>query len=227
MKNIKGIVFDLDHTLFSRYASFEALQDVFYNTLKEYLSEKVSPRDLCTAIIDGDKKYLYKGWDHIARYVFGLGYFKKPMSENDFTKMVIGCFKEKAVPFDFTIPMLELLKKNGYKIGLITNGDSEVQRSKLKLLNLENSFDEIIVGGEFGVNKPDPSIFKEMSKRLSIPANQLIYVGDHPVFDIDGATKAGYKTIWVKSNGVWVEGCSTPTFEVDMVNEIPSILNLR
>ena len=123
--------------------------------------------------------------------------------------------------------MIKLLKDSGYSVGLITNGKSELQRKKLSMLNLENSFDEIIVSGEYGKNKPDLSIFHEMSRRLNIPESELIYVGDHPVHDIDAASKAGYITAWVKSNGTWIEGCRRPDFEVDSVEEIPSLLGIK
>ncbi len=226
MNKIKGVIFDLDHTLFNRYATFEALQDVFYNSLKEYLSEKVTPRDMYIALKNGDKQFLYYGWDEIARYVFGLGYFKTPITEKQFNDTILTCFMEKAVPYDFTIPTLYSLKKSGYKVGLITNGKSELQRKKLSMLNLENIFDEIIVGGEFGKNKPDLSIFHEMSRRLNIKEKELMYVGDHPVNDVDAASKAGYVTVWVKSNGTWIEGCNKPDFEVDSVKEILSIFGL-
>ena len=77
MNNIKGIIFDLDHTLFNRYASFEALQDVFYAALKKYLSENITPRDIYIALKNGDKQYLYYGWDKIAQYFFGLNFFNR------------------------------------------------------------------------------------------------------------------------------------------------------
>ncbi len=224
MMEINGIIFDLDHTLFDRYSTFEELQDVFYNALKKYLSEDVTPRDLYKAIENGDKEYLYQGWDSIARYVFDLGYFKNTISERKFTDIVFSCFSKKAVPYDFTLPTLVSLKNKGYKLGLITNGSSELQRKKLLMLGLENSFDEIIVSGEYGKHKPDKSIFIEMSKRIGIPVSKLVYVGDHPVNDIDAASKAGYKTIWVKTNGKWINGCNKPDLEVDKISELTFIL---
>jgi putative hydrolase of the HAD superfamily len=224
MTEIKGVVFDLDHTLFDRYETFMALQTDFYNELKKYLSDDVSPRDIYIALTDGDKKYLYKGWDYIARYVFSLGYFKTPISEKAFKEIIFSCFGRKAIPYSFVPSMLSDLKSKGYKLGLITNGESSLQRKKISMLNLEDAFDEIIISGEFGERKPHISIFKEMSKRLSIPENHLIYVGDHPINDIDAASKAGYKTVWIKTNGTWVQGCEKPCFELDTVEHLSDLL---
>lgn len=236
MTKIKGVVFDLDHTLFDRYGTFKALQEEFYNELKEYLSEGISPRDISEALCEGDKKYLYFGWDKFLEHLFNVEIIKaKCVGNNDsgenqlnvekFKEIVFSCFYRKAIPFSFTLPLLESLKENGYKVGLITNGKSRLQRKKLSMLGVENSFDEIIISGEFGKPKPDVSIFKEMSKRLSIPENELFYVGDNPICDIDASSKAGFHTIWVKTSGVWVDGCAKPDFEVETVEEIPEILN--
>ncbi len=226
MKNIKGVIFDLDHTLFDRYSTFSALQNDFYNAFKKYLSDETTPRDMCIALKNGDKKFLYYGWDKIAEYVFSLGLFSVNISAEVFKEIVFSCFEKKAIPFEYSIPVIDKLKSNGYKIGLITNGKSQLQRKKLSMLNLNNKFDEIIISGEFGKHKPDLTIFYEMSKRLNISEEKLIYVGDHPINDIDAASKAGYKTVWVKTNGTWIEGCATPDFSIDTVKSLPSLLGL-
>ncbi len=222
----KAIVFDLDHTLFDRYATFEALKQEFYDVFKEYLSENVSPRDISEALKDGDKRFLYEGWDKVADHVINIGIFKKSISTDKFIELVFSCFSKKAIPHPFTLTVLDSLRKANFKVGLITNGRSALQRKKLSLLGLEDSFDEIIVSEEFGKRKPDISIFEEMAKRLSLPAESIFYVGDHPINDIDSATKAGYKTIWVKSNGTWVEGCLKPTFEVETIEELLNIFSV-
>ncbi len=224
MTDIKGVIFDLDHTLFDRYATFNALKDEFYKELKKYLSDDVSPRDICIALTNGDKKYLYKGWEYIAEHMFDSICFKIPISQKEFIDIIFSCFARKAVPYEFVLPMLEKLKNQGYKTGLITNGVSELQRKKISMLKIENSFDEILISGEYGKRKPDISIFKEMSKRLSIPEKHLIYVGDHPINDVDAATNAGYNTVWIKTNGTWVEGCKAPSFELDTVEGLPELL---
>ena len=226
MKNIKGVIFDLDHTLFDRYSTFIALQNDFYNAFKKYLSDETTPRDMCIALKNGDKKFLYYGWDKIAEYVFGLGLFSVNISAKEFKEIVFSCFEKKAIPFEYSIPVLDKLKSNGYKIGLITNGKSQLQRKKLLMLNLDNKFDEIIISGEFWKHKPDLTIFYEMSKRLKISEEKMIYVGDHPINDIDAASKAGYKTVWVKTNGTWIDGCTTPDFSIDTVKSLPSLLGI-
>ena len=64
-----------------------------------------------------------------------------------------------------------------------------------------------------------------MSRRLGIPANELLYVGDNPLNDVKGSRDAGYIPVWVKTIGNWcfedIERCE---FEVDNVGQLPALL---
>ena len=52
----------------------------------------------------------------------------------------------------------------------------------------------------------------------------MVYVGDHPLNDIDGARKAGCVPVWVKTTGVWDDEIATAPYEVDTVADIPALL---
>jgi putative hydrolase of the HAD superfamily len=64
-----------------------------------------------------------------------------------------------------------------------------------------------------------------MSQRLGIPAEELMYVGDHPINDIDGSRNAGYTPVWVKTTGYWCfEEIPRAEYEVETVAEIPDLV---
>ena len=46
-----------------------------------------------------------------------------------------------------------------------------------------------------GVHKPDPRLFEITAERLGVKPQECIYVGDHPVNDIQGALSAGMGAI--------------------------------
>jgi len=58
------------------------------------------------------------------------------------------------------------------------------------------------VSGEFGVEKPDPTIFEE-ALRLggAAAAAATVFVGDSPVHDIAGAMTAGMRAVWMNRTG--------------------------
>lgn len=84
-----------------------------------------------------------------------------------------------------------------YKLGIITDGIASVQWNKIKLLNLENIFDKIIVTDDLGKEcwKPCETPYIKMLEYFKIGPNNAVYVGDNPNKDFIGARKVGMKTI--------------------------------
>ena len=107
--------------------------------------------------------------------------------------------QQKLQMSNITISILELVKENNVKLGIITNGPSEHQWSKITALGVERWIDRenIIVSGDYGINKPDVRIFEIMQEKLQLPNDSLYYIGDSLENDIVGADNAGWKAIWI------------------------------
>jgi len=84
-----------------------------------------------------------------------------------------------------------------YRVGLLTNGPSRAQRSKLETLGLTEAFDGIFISGELVAGKPDTRAFDSLVNGLGVSPNALVYVGDDVAADIEGATAAGCQAIQV------------------------------
>ena len=83
-------------------------------------------------------------------------------------------------------------------LGLITNGPSEFQRTKIALLGIEPYFDSITVSGEVGSHKPDPEIFRVALSALSVEPEEALYVGDRPEADVAGARAIGMTAVLLR-----------------------------
>jgi putative hydrolase of the HAD superfamily len=83
------------------------------------------------------------------------------------------------------------------RIGVITNGPAWIQRPKVELLGVADHVDFVIISGEFGVHKPDPSIFREGLRLGSAEAHQAVFIGDSIENDIGGAHGVGITAIWM------------------------------
>lgn len=81
--------------------------------------------------------------------------------------------------------------------GIITNGRSLCQRSKLKALKLRPNV--TLVSSELGYEKPDKKIFLEAQELTG--AEKIIYVGDNPFIDFYAPRELGWETIRLKVVG--------------------------
>lgn len=220
---IKGAVFDLDHTLFDRYGTIKAIIGDFCSHFE--LGDGITLEKAAELMIAGDKKYNHRGWRETLNYLISEGMFKNPPTFEEYSQTLLNEFRKVSVPYDFTKPMLDELHAMGIKTGLITNGSSATQRGKIENLGLEPYLDEIIVSGEFGVNKPDPAPYLEMAKRLNFKPEELIYVGDNPATDILGARAGGYIPVWVATFGWWtIPEVEETEYKVNDVSEIPDLI---
>jgi putative hydrolase of the HAD superfamily len=87
------------------------------------------------------------------------------------------------------IPAVQALQRAGIRTAILSNWDERL-RHLLQRLGLTPYFDPIIVSCEVGCAKPDPEIFRFAANALNLPLQQILHVGDDPVFDFEAARKA-------------------------------------
>lgn len=220
---IKAAVFDLDHTLFDRYATIRKIAPdiIAFFDVNEGVTAESFAEELCYA----DKQYVHKGWQKIHEYLINKNMFKTIPTYEEYVQCVLRSFKTTTVKYDFAIPVLKEIKNMGIKTALITNGDPELQNFKLMSLGMTDCFDEIIISGETAYQKPDARIFQLMARSLGIKTNEMLYIGDHPLNDVDGSRKAGCVPVWVKTTGTWTfPEIEKPELQVETVKEIPNMI---
>ena len=220
---IKAVVFDLDHTLFDRYATINKLVPQLRKHFD--LADGITDEFFIQELSYADKHFVHKGWRGIYNYLVEKGIFKTIPSFDEYTEIVLRHFKHLAEKYEFAVPTLEKIRSMGYRIGLITNGNATLQYKKLEMLELTDEFDEIIVSGDTPYEKPDKEIFLMMAEKMGIEPGEMMYVGDHPLNDIEGSRNAGCVSVWVKTTGTWIfPEIEKPTLQIETVEELPSIL---
>ena len=100
-------------------------------------------------------------------------------------------------PRPCAIETLHRLHHDGVKLGLITNGAKEPQQAKIHRFGLEPLFDSIVIEGEFGIGKPDRSVYEYSLEKLGASPQQAWMVGDHLEFDVGASQELGIWGIWV------------------------------
>ena len=216
---IRAVVFDLDHTLFDRHATLRAIVPALRARFS--VPPSFTDKEIGDAWTYADDSYVYDGWQYIFGCLQEKGILPQDAQYADYRTFIYEQFAKTAVRFDDTLPMLETLRDRGYKIALITNGNHALQYKKLELTGMAYIFDEIIVSGDVGVDKPEKEIFLMMCEKLGFAPEETVYVGDNPIADIDGAAGAGMKTVRILSTNRHIFGRRTPDETVETVREIP------
>ena len=197
-----GLVFDVDDTLYEQIVPFEnaynSLFDMDIDMEKFYLLSRYYSDVKFEASRNGemtmDEYHIYR----IQEAAKDLGVFltdEQALNMQKEYKMN----QQKLQMSNVTINILKLARKNNVKLGIITNGPSAHQWSKIKALGVERWIDKenIIVSGDYSINKPDVRIFEIMQEKLQLPIDSLYYIGDLLENDIVGANNAGWKAIWI------------------------------
>ncbi|MFD2443791.1 HAD family hydrolase [Bacillus sp. CGMCC 1.16607] len=131
--------------------------------------------------------------------------------------------KKRPYVFEDTYKTLDKLKDD-YQLLLMTNGSPDLQHTKLELSpELAPFFEHIVISGDYGKGKPDPSIFEHAMSLLSLRKDEVLMVGDNLLTDILGANRSGIKSVWInRSNKVRNE--IIPTYEIHHLDELIPIL---
>ncbi|NQU14377.1 MAG: HAD family hydrolase [Desulfobacteraceae bacterium] len=105
-------------------------------------------------------------------------------------------FFEYCHPIPGTLEMLKTLKDQ-YPLGLLSNfTHGPAARGIIEHLGLASFFDVILISGELGYCKPHPSVFDRLAEDMRVEKSRLIYIGDEPVLDVQGAMQAGIQPVW-------------------------------
>ena len=102
---------------------------------------------------------------------------------------------EGATLFPGTMASIDELKRTGYKLFLVTFGNREIQEKKIKVLDLESAFDEIIITeNPLGKEK----CFKEILAKYGLEPEQVLCVGDKIKDEIEVGKRLGMSTALMK-----------------------------
>jgi putative hydrolase of the HAD superfamily len=100
-------------------------------------------------------------------------------------------------PFPGALEALRALRGSGVRLGMLTNGSMDMQRSKIERAGLTDFFDYIQIEGEFGAGKPEREAYLHALDRLGSTPSQAWMAGDSLEMDVAAAQAVGLHGIWV------------------------------
>lgn len=177
---IKGVIFDLDDTLYSEKQYVRS----GYKKIAEYLGREDASEKLWG--------YFESGKQAIDEYLTEIG-------EEDKKAECLKIYREQMPEislYEGVSEMIEDLKAKGIKVGIITDGRPEGQKNKIKALGLDKLIEDIIITDELGgtqFRKPCDIAFRIMQNRWRLPYEQIVYVGDNPNKDFQACRQLGMR----------------------------------
>lgn len=130
----------------------------------------------------------------------------------------------KSAPLPGAVSLLNALQGK-VKMGIITNGFTSLQQTRLERTGLRDHFDLLIISEEVGVAKPDARIFDyALAKAGNPPRSRVLMVGDTAESDIRGGVNAGLATCWLNAHQRELPADLEPDWTVTSLSELEQLL---
>lgn len=226
--SIKLITFDLDDTLWdnvpviiSAEASMREWLAVNASKVGDLPLERFAALRQQTVQRHPELKYRISVLRHrVLMYAFEEAGYPQPLA----TEMADAGFeafihaRHQLTVFPEAEPMLQALRQH-YLLGVITNGNADVQR-----VGLAHHFHFALRAEDLGIAKPDARVFQEALQRAGVEAHEAVHIGDHPGDDIAGAQQAGLRAVWFNPGGKAWTADHRPDAEIGNLTELPDLL---
>lgn len=179
-RQVKGVIFDLDDTLYSEKEYVKS----GYKAVSDYLGGGYEDRLWC--FFEAGKQAI----DELLREI-------NREDEKESILKIYRSHKPRIHTYPGVVELIEKLKAKGIKVGIITDGRPEGQRNKLEALGLD--VDDVIITDELGgvqFRKPCDIAFRIMMTRWRMNPADIVYVGDNPMKDLQAPQQLGMRSIW-------------------------------
>jgi pyrophosphatase PpaX len=193
---IKAIIFDFDGTLADTLpVCFYAFQAVF----KEFDNVEVTSNEIKAMFGPSETGIIRENLLHPHQDKAIELYYEKYTEKH----------KELVLDNEEINHLLQSLKKEGYKLGIVTGKANRSLLISLECLNMKDLFDVIITGDDVTIPKPHPEGIYKALAHLNIKNTEAVFLGDSDA-DILAGKQANIHTIGVQ----WLPNYQTLEFKV-------------
>ena len=201
MKNKKGIIFDLDETLYTAkylklYLLYKSRHDLLLLKNLEKTRNKIREK-----IYDSGNDLLedlYKNLSQKTKY--SIEYIED-WYQKKFYNFFINGIKSFGVKQDGINEVLLQLSNNGFKLGIISDY-SKIEK-RLDVLGIPAKlFDDILSSEDEGALKPNTKAYEKMLKKWGLCYNNCLIVGDKEETDVEVAKRLNIDYIKLSKNRI-------------------------
>jgi putative hydrolase of the HAD superfamily len=199
---IRAVAFDLDNTLWDVDPVLARAEERWLQWLRENcprIPERLSLNDMRTARMQLAAREPHKAHDmtylriaSLAEHAREYGY-DESIAEAAF-EIFITARNEIDLYADVR-PGLHRLRAH-YALATLSNGNADLGR-----IGVAELFSVSLNARSVGVAKPDRRCFERLVEDLHLEPQEVVYVGDDPLLDVEAARAAGLATVWMNRTG--------------------------
>ena len=217
--HITTVLFDLDGTLIHQHPTS---LDILFSLLDEHLVPVMA------AAYRDTQQFVYRYWASSNEMMqdqkmygegtdeFWLHYMKRKLWAAGLTELqtrdlastlqdeLLERYKPEVAILDDVRPTLKALRRQGYKMGLVSNRKKSIE-GEVKEYGFEPFFDFYFTSGDVEVWKPDPAIFDHAVFLSESDPESTTYIGDNYFTDVVGAQNAGLHPILYDPRNIFPE----------------------
>jgi putative hydrolase of the HAD superfamily len=237
---IRGLLFDVDDTLFAYTAAEEAA--LIPHLASHHLLERFpSPADALmlwrrirleeyVRFLVGELSFTGQQVARTRRFLASVGQVPDGgLSDEEAAAWFAGFSALRDAEwsaFPDAAPTLKMLAST-YRLGVISNSTESHQRHKLAAIGLLDYFaGAVICSDVHGAAKPAARIFHAGCAALDLPPHEVAYVGDMYTTDAVGARDAGLCSLWLNRVGEDIKVDDGITM-IRSLHELPAVLAKR
>ncbi|WP_151633852.1 haloacid dehalogenase type II [Noviherbaspirillum aerium] len=219
---IQAILFDAYGTLFDVY-SISALAEKLFRGKGEALAnlwrakqiEYTQLRTLCS---------MYKPFWEVTQDALLFSCKKLELDLTLDAQHALMSQYAKLQPFPECISVLEQLKRDGFKLAILSNGNPQMLETVVKAAGMEPLFNHLLSVDSVRKYKTAPEAYQMGPDIFGVAPKNLLFVSSNG-WDVCGASWFGYKTFWVNRAGAPMEELGvTPSREGRTLDDLPAFV---
>jgi putative hydrolase of the HAD superfamily len=226
ISGIRAICFDLDDTLWAVWPVIRRAEQAMYDFLalryprvvaKLTVEAMRAAREQTAAAYPQMKHdFTFLRMQTLRDHAREFGYAES-MAEEAFDAFIEA--RNEVDLYEDVLPVLERLHGR-FRLFTASNGNADLRR-----IGLAHYFERCIHAREVGALKPDPAIFHKIVEGSDLALQEVVYVGDDPALDIEGARGAGMHAVWInRERAAWPPELQPPAHAVRTLWELAGLL---
>jgi HAD superfamily hydrolase (TIGR02253 family) len=194
---LKAIIFDIDNTLIDFMSMKRAASAAAANAMIK-AGLQGAPEDLSERLFTF---YLEHGIESDDAFEEYLKQEYKAVDYRVLAAAVNAYLKEKYLhlkPYPGVVDTLRELRRQGFKLGVVSDGLRLKAWMRLNEAGLDSYFDAVVTYDDTGMRKPAKAPFLLICDQLDVKPEECLMLGDWPERDVQGGRQAGMKTCLAK-----------------------------